>query len=69
MLRGFGLAKALEAVSLPMGTEINLLANQQGDPVELHRDELYKHRRCGPWVPAALDMLLPPIETQGSQKP
>ena len=47
MLRGFGLAKELEAVSLPMGTEINLLANPNGDPLELYRDELYKHRRWG----------------------
>ncbi|KAK9838179.1 hypothetical protein WJX81_006997 [Elliptochloris bilobata] len=44
VLRGFGLAKELEAVSLPMGTEVNLLANPRGRPVELHRDELYKHR-------------------------
>lgn len=47
VLRGFGLAKELEEVSLPMGTEINLLASPHGDPVELHRDELYKHRRWG----------------------
>lgn len=47
VLRGFGLAKELEAVSLPMGTEINLLANPHGDPQELYRDELYKHRRWG----------------------
>lgn len=47
VLRGFGLSKELEAVSLPMGTEVNLLANPHGDPLELHRDELYKHRRWG----------------------
>ena len=48
VLRSFGLAKELEAVSLPMGTEINLLANPSGPPLELHRDELYQHRRFDP---------------------
>ena len=48
VLRSFGLAKELEAVSLPMGTEINLLANPSGPPLELHRDELYQHRRSDP---------------------
>ena len=47
MLRGFGLAKELEAVSLPMGTEINVLASPHGDPLALYRNELYKHRRWG----------------------
>lgn len=50
VLRSFGLAKELEAVSLPMGTEINLLANSSGPPLELHRDELYQHRRSDPAV-------------------
>lgn len=45
ILRGFGLAKELEAVSLPLGIEVNLLTNLGGTPSELHRDELYNHRR------------------------
>jgi len=28
-----------------MGTEVNLLTNLAGTPSELHRDELYNHRR------------------------
>lgn len=46
ILRSFGLSKELDAVSLPLPTDINRAVRPDGAVKVLSRDDAYNHRRC-----------------------
>ena len=47
ILRGFGLAKELNSISLPLPTEVNTAVCPSGKLRVLQRDDDYNHRRQG----------------------